>query len=324
MKVSVVIPVFNGFDTLSDSIRSALGQTEPPAEVIIVDDGSTDRTSEILAGFGDQIRCTAQTNRGVAAARNRGAELARGDWIAFLDQDDLWRADKLKTLGGALAHNPQASFLYSDFEIIDESGQVICSSAAREWNLDWIRVFMNGRFHALPSTVLIRKDVFDEIGGFSCAFKANAHEDVEFNARAVRIAEVEFVDEPLVSYRNPIVGFLERHLDQSKQLSTDALRRYCELQVGAAHDDRMHNAEMLIEKLSALHEDEPWLPAAIRRLRDNEALRLRDLADAHASLGHEDRARHYFHQAWQAARTPSSFGRYLASCLSIRLAQRRR
>jgi glycosyltransferase involved in cell wall biosynthesis len=94
--ISVVIPVYNGEKYLDQAIESVLNQTGFPLEVIVVDDGSTDNTARIAEKFGPSIRYHYQVNGGVGAARNQGVVLARGDFLAFLDADDLWTVDKLK------------------------------------------------------------------------------------------------------------------------------------------------------------------------------------------------------------------------------------
>lgn len=94
-RISVVIPVFNGERFLAEAIRSALSQTLPPYEILVIDDGSTDGSAEIAESFGPPVRVLRQENRGEAAARNFGIEAASGDWIAFLDCDDVWQPEKL-------------------------------------------------------------------------------------------------------------------------------------------------------------------------------------------------------------------------------------
>lgn len=96
-KVSVVIPTYNRAEKVTKTIESVLAQTFSDLEVIVVDDGSSDNTARVLAeAFGDRIRYFAQTNQGVSMARNKGIAEARGEWIAFLDSDDLWENDKLE------------------------------------------------------------------------------------------------------------------------------------------------------------------------------------------------------------------------------------
>jgi hypothetical protein len=98
MRISVVIPTYNRAAAVGEAVESVLRQTHPADEIIVVDDGSTDRTDEVLAGFGDRIRIVAQPNGGVSAARNTGIRLATGNWLAFLDSDDVWLPQRLATL----------------------------------------------------------------------------------------------------------------------------------------------------------------------------------------------------------------------------------
>lgn len=101
-RVSVVIPAYNAESTLGAAISSALTQTAPPHEIIVVDDGSTDRTQAVARAYGAGVRVVAQPNRGLSAARNAGASAATGDFLAFLDSDDLFLPGYLDTAMGAL------------------------------------------------------------------------------------------------------------------------------------------------------------------------------------------------------------------------------
>ena len=94
--VSIIIPCFDGEKLVAEAIQSALDQTYPNKEVIVIDDGSTDGSLDVIKSFGDQIRWETGPNKGACAARNRGLKLARGAWIQFLDADDLLHADKLE------------------------------------------------------------------------------------------------------------------------------------------------------------------------------------------------------------------------------------
>lgn len=93
--VSVIIPTFNRAGWLSESIDSVLHQTHPSVELIVVDDGSTDHTPDVVQAFGDRLTYLQQPNRGVSAARNVGVAASRGTWVAFLDSDDLWQPSKV-------------------------------------------------------------------------------------------------------------------------------------------------------------------------------------------------------------------------------------
>lgn len=95
-KVSVVIPVYNGEKYIQETLESVLGQSYPDVEVIVIDDGSTDGTLEILSGYGERLRVFQQKNSGAAAARNKGIQEASGKWVAFVDADDIWLPEKLQ------------------------------------------------------------------------------------------------------------------------------------------------------------------------------------------------------------------------------------
>jgi glycosyltransferase involved in cell wall biosynthesis len=122
-KVSVVIPTYNRATTVPRAIESVLAQTVTDLEVIVVDDGSSDDTEKVLGQrFGDRIRYYPQANQGASVARNRGVEQARGEWIAFLDSDDLWEKEKLEWQFKALDQfGPQCGGCYTDVQFFNHS-----------------------------------------------------------------------------------------------------------------------------------------------------------------------------------------------------------
>jgi glycosyltransferase involved in cell wall biosynthesis len=109
--ISVIIPVFNAERYVGAAIRSVLAQTYRPLEIIAIDDGSTDRGAEVLAGF-PEVRWLSQPNSGISAARNRAVALATGDYLAFLDADDLWVADKLARQYAAFQADPDLDLVF--------------------------------------------------------------------------------------------------------------------------------------------------------------------------------------------------------------------
>ena len=111
MRFSVVIPVYNKADTILETVRSVLAQSCEDREIVIVDDGSSDALETMLEPVRGQIRLIRQQNAGVSAARNRGIQESRGEYVCFLDADDLWLPDHLTTLSSAIDARPETRFL---------------------------------------------------------------------------------------------------------------------------------------------------------------------------------------------------------------------
>jgi glycosyltransferase involved in cell wall biosynthesis len=189
--VSVVLPVFNGELFLAEAIESVLAQTWSPVELIVVDDGSTDRSAEIARGF--DLTYLHQENGGVAAARNRGAEEARGELLSFIDQDDVWLPRKLERQLAALTADPGAGICSCQFEMFVEPGDEL-----PEWADER---FLEGS-HRTPQvgTLLVRSEVFEEVGPFDTSFFAANDTDWFLRTRDLGV-RVAFVDEPLQRYR---------------------------------------------------------------------------------------------------------------------------
>jgi glycosyltransferase involved in cell wall biosynthesis len=210
VNVSVVIPVCNGERFVGAALRSVLEQSFPPLETIVVDDGSTDATRSVVRQFGERVRYCYEPHRGVAAARNRGVAIARGEWIAFLDADDQWYPDKLVSQVDYLRQVPEVGMVYSDFALTNESGAIIeIDALAKQWRIDrrnpsypeghLVAVAFDGQPFPYPSTTLVRRDVLVKAGGFNPAFVR--HEDFEAFARAARICAARFIPKSLVKRR---------------------------------------------------------------------------------------------------------------------------
>ncbi|MEM9367668.1 MAG: glycosyltransferase [Planctomycetota bacterium] len=117
--VSAVIPAFNCEATIGRAVESVLQQSHAVKEVIVIDDGSTDQTAMLASRYGDRVRCVSQANGGPSSARNAGIDLARGEWIAFLDADDIWYPSKLDRQRELLGHFDDLDVLFSDWLIRD-------------------------------------------------------------------------------------------------------------------------------------------------------------------------------------------------------------
>ena len=130
-RFSVIIAVYNGASTLARAIDSVLAQTWPALEIIVVDDGSSDATADVVGGYGAAVRYLYQDNAGVSVARNHGVAQAGGDWLAFLDADDWYVPDRLRLHAEWISEDPRLDFLTGDYESQRPDGTVIGRSMAK-------------------------------------------------------------------------------------------------------------------------------------------------------------------------------------------------
>lgn len=215
-KVSVVIPTHNRADKVGKTIDSALAQTFTDLEVIVVDDGSSDGTRRILGEtHGDRIRYFFQRNQGASVARNRGIEEARGEWIAFLDSDDLWEKDKLECQLKTLEQfSPQCGACYTDVRFFNHPEPRTMFQLAEEnyrhegttgMNPDVLRLLVRpggGGMVVCLSSLLARSDGLKKTGGFNP--KLLFSQDSEFMFRLAMLTNFCYVNRPLVWFdRSP-------------------------------------------------------------------------------------------------------------------------
>jgi len=206
LRVSVIIPVFNGERTIAAAIDSALAQEfEGAAEVIVVNDGSTDASEEIVRGYGDRITVVTQENRGPAAARNAGVRASHGEYVAFLDADDIWIPGKLRKTLAALDSDRGAAMVYSNALMIDNSGKPLGTTYTpqAQKRAPAMEDLLSGLWNILPSTAVMKRASYDAIGGFREEF-ATGHpqwEDSYFMIVAREQGRFVYLDEPAVLYR---------------------------------------------------------------------------------------------------------------------------
>jgi glycosyltransferase involved in cell wall biosynthesis len=199
--ISIVIPSYNYAHFLREAIDSALGQTYPPLEVIVVDDGSTDATPEVLASYGERIRVIRQQNQGVARARNAGIAVARGEYVAFLDADDVWHPRNLELQIARFEADPSLGLVHCGIEMFDGGGRTIevfregkeGDVAADLLRLEPDTIAMTG------SNLMVPKRIAEELGGFDPALPPS--EDWDFCYRVAQRYRIGFVAEVLVRYR---------------------------------------------------------------------------------------------------------------------------
>jgi len=183
VNVSCIIPCYNAERFLSEALESALAQTCPPTEVIVIDDGSTDRSPEVAATYAGRITYVRQDNAGPAAARNRGMELARGEFIAFLDADDLWHREKLERQAARFAERPELEICITHLTAFWEA-EVRHEEETLRGRL--------GADRALPGyvlqTMLARRSAFEKIGVLNPALRFGEDTDWFIRARDAGIA----------------------------------------------------------------------------------------------------------------------------------------
>jgi glycosyltransferase involved in cell wall biosynthesis len=231
--VSVVIPAFNAATTIDATIESVLNQTYKNIEIIVVNDGSTDRTATVLRKYSSRIQLVHQSNRGLAKARNTGAGMASGDFVCLLDADDLCLPERVALQVEALELFPDAVLCCSDFSAFNSMGHVADSHASNYYSVianspgglttlfsssailgDSPRFGLNEKVSLLyghvyrqlflgnfihPPTVMIRRKFLVQVGGFDESIKYNS--DWECFVRLARLGSFLYVCHPLLAYR---------------------------------------------------------------------------------------------------------------------------
>jgi GT2 family glycosyltransferase len=206
--ISVIIPAYNAESFIAETLNSVLTQSYRDLEVIVIDDGSTDRTAKIVEKIarGDtRVRLVFQQNAGVAAARNAGIKVVRGEWFAFLDADDIWHPHKLeKQLRRFQQLDETIGLVYCWSALIRETNDLTGGYIAFSFNGDVGHALTYLNFIGNASAPLIRRSVIEDVGGFDITLKAQQAQGCEDWELYMRIAEryqFDVVPEFLVSYR---------------------------------------------------------------------------------------------------------------------------
>ncbi len=204
MSASVVIPTFNHARYLPPALDSALAQTLPAVEFVVVDDGSTDDTPEVLARYAGRIRVVRQPNRGLPAARNAGVAASRGEYVAFLDADDVLAPAKLAEQAAVLEAEPGVGWTYCDVRIEEDATGVTTTASERfgyrARRLDgWLfPELIRGNF--IPAIApLVRRPALAAAGPFD--ERLDALEDWDLWLRLALVAEARYTPRVLATYR---------------------------------------------------------------------------------------------------------------------------
>lgn len=214
-RFSVIIPVYNGAAFIARSIDSVLAQNWPAHEIIVVDDGSSDVTAQVVSGYGERVRYLRQDNAGVSAARNRGAKEASGDWLTFLDADDWYYSDRLRWHGEFITRDPQLDFLTGNYDYVADQGNFLSRSMEvhpsgqimiKKANGDDAVVMEAHEFDSFVAdhfgdthTLTVPRETFLRLGGYPEGFRVC--EDVFFLTRLCAISRrVGIVLKPMAAY----------------------------------------------------------------------------------------------------------------------------
>ena len=289
--VSVIVPTFNRAYCLARTLDSALAQTHGELEVLVVDDGSTDDTRALVESrYGNEprVRYLHQDNRGVAAARNHGIQAARGDFVALLDSDDIWRPWKIELQLACLRQFPELGMVWTDMEAIDPSGQVfnpayirtmysayalfargelftekaylremmptmadIVGDAQLRMGMIFSQMIMGSLVHT--STVLIRRERLAQVKAFDETLRFSG-EDYDFHLRTCRYGPVGFVDLPAIQYQRGMPDRLTRD-EYRIHTATNFLRTITPL-IESARDE-IHLPQRMID--AALADAHLWI-----------------------------------------------------------------
>ena len=221
--ISVIIPVYNGERTIQETIESVFCQTFSDFELIIINDGSQDSTLDIVENIPDtRLKVLSYTNTGLPASRNRGISHASGEYISFLDADDIWTPDKLEAQLKALQTNTQAAVAYSWTDFIDESGQFLRQGTHLSVNGDAYAHLLLLNFLENGSNPLIRAQAFTTVGGFDESL-TNSH-DWDMWLRLAAHYHFVAVPIPQILYRTS-AGSMSTNVLQLESAGLQVLKR---------------------------------------------------------------------------------------------------
>lgn len=261
-EVSVVIPLYNKEGYVARAVRSVLAQSFDDHEVVVIDDGSADDSAAVVEQLGAPgLRLFRQPNAGVAAARNRGVDLARGRWVAFLDADDAWLPDKLERQLALLDRTPDLNWASGSFLYTGAGRPTVPIRPLPPAWFEQPDVLTDGLLALIDErlwtgTVMIRRSAFDELGGFESSYEPA--DDVEFWTRlAVRHPRLAYIQTPIAEYHRGIEGSLTHDgMIFGPRVGPELVRRFVDLATGLPPERAallQHQARRLIVRQAKTH-----------------------------------------------------------------------
>ena len=243
--VSIIVPVYNGASTIRETLDSVLQQSVEDFELIVVDDGSTDNTLEVVASVDDpRLTVFSYPNAGVATTRNRGVTHALAEYVSFIDADDLWTADKLARQLDALESSPNAAVAYSWTDYIDQTGQFVAHDQQVTFSGSVYGELLRRDFLESASNVTIRRQAFLDVGGFDPSLSGAA--DWDFFLRLAKRYDFVAV---------PCLGVLYRISDSSMSSNLAMQEQECIAVLERAYQQAPANLQSLKpQSLSQLYQ----------------------------------------------------------------------
>jgi len=252
--ISVIIPTYNRASFLAEALLSVLGQEgftgSPPRyehEIWVIDDGSTDRTREVVGRFGDRVKVCYQEHAGISKARNRGLSLSSGDYIAFLDSDDLWLGNKIRAQLSFMEAYPRAMVCYTE-EVWIRNGVYVNPRKKHRKHSGWIFA------QSLPlcllslSSALFRREVFDMVGMFDESLPAC--EDYDLGIRVAHRYPVHLLPKPLIVKRGGHPDQLSKRYWGLDRFRIQALEKALELDLSPEQESLVR--EEIVKKCRVL------------------------------------------------------------------------
>ena len=221
-KVSVIVPTYNRAGWLEETLRSVVNQTFKDFELIVVDDGSIDNTSQVMQSFPDAQYFVMETNSGVSKARNLGLDFAKGEFICFLDSDDLWDEKKLEIQLHWMENNKDSQVCYTNEIWIRNGVRVNPMNKHRKYTGDIFRYCL-ALCIVSPSSVMLRKELFDKVGNFDESLPAC--EDYDLWLRIAVKYKFHFIEEALIIKRGGHADQLSRKYWGMDRFRVSALKK---------------------------------------------------------------------------------------------------
>ena len=264
MKVSVIIPTYNRIQFIGTAIKSIINQTYKPLEIILIDDGSNDGTSDMVKKQFPFVELFYQPNSGVSCARNKGIKMARGDWIAFLDSDDEWLPQKLNKQTHSIRNNPNILFFHSN-EIWIKDGLRINQGKKHAKYGGWIFEKCLDICRISPSSVVMHKSIFQNIGLFDEDLQIC--EDYDMWLRVTARYKVFYSNEFLINKYGGHDDQLSKALNGIENYRAYAIEKLLR-QGGLNKMQYMIAMDMLIKKL------EVYKAGLLKRDKEKEAIKI--------------------------------------------------